>query len=238
MAVKKLTNSSLLLYGKNIVVSGAASLYAESIIMALAAEGGNLILLDKENIIIKDLAIQINKKYGLTALTMPLDLSYDRDKPYQNIGQNLIANDIKSIDGFISLGSYEGVPSNTLSFPTPLWKNTMQLNLDGIFILVKNLLPFLLSSKNPNIVFSLLDEEQIIHGNNIANGVASHALEGFTKILASEMDTSHLSVCGIKFGADFYRNHQSKKLSIVTDFPRILAARNKQYHNRILTPAA
>lgn len=234
MVAKKIANSSLLLYGKNILVSGAATAYAESIIMALAAEGASLILVDKEQTILKDLTIKINKKYGLSPISLALDLNYDRDEPYHNLSSSLADNEIKHIDGLITIGHYQGVPGNTLTYPTPLWKDTMQINLDGVFILVKNLLPFLLSSKNPSIIFSLLDEEQLSHSQNLASHVASHALEGFTKMLAQEMTDSHLTVCGIKFNADFYSKNQSKRTSIATEFPKILATSNKQYHNRIL----
>lgn len=242
MAIKKSSNSSLLLYGKNILVSGAATEYAEPIVMSLAAEGANLILTDKEKTILNDLTTRINKKYGLNSSSIELDLSHDRDQPYQHVSRSIIANDIKHLDGLVTLGYGQAVASTTMNFPTPLWKDNIQHNLDGIFILVKNLLPFLLSAKNPHIVFSLINNDQVVDdSHNLAQRVASYALEGFTMLLAEEMQTSHLSICGIKLDADFYQGETNKatlnkRSSVATELPRILATANKSYNGRILTP--
>ena len=238
MANKKTINSSLLLYGKNVLVSGAAAQYAEAIVMALAADGASIILVDKQRAILKDLASKINKKYGLAPLIMELDLSHDRDQPYQHICRSLSANNIKHLDGLVTLGYHQGVPSNTLNFPTPLWKDNIQANLDGVFILVKNLLPFLLSAKNPNIILSLINDEGADHSYNLAQVVASSALEGFIKQLAMEMETSHLSVCGVKLDAEFYNGSQAsqgRRAAIVTELAKIIAATGKRYNGRILT---
>ena len=238
MPAKRQNNNSMLLYGKHILVSGAAAEYAEAIVMGLAAEGASLILVDKDKGILKNLAAKVNDKYGLATLPLALDMRYDRDKPYHNISNAITARDINHLDGLITLGNYQGIPSNTLTYPTPLWKDTMQINLDSVFILVKNLLPFLLSAPSPSIVFSLMDESQMEASNNIADGVASYALEGFTRVLASEMVNSHLTVCGMKLGKEFYSGNQSKQISMAADVPKILAAQGKQYHNRILAPSS
>lgn len=232
-------NLSLLLYGKNILVSGVNNKSAQAIALGLAAEGANLIIADKERVILSDLAETINVSYGLQVLTFSLDLSYDRDEPYNKLVKSINAKGYKHLDGVIVLNSYTDSYSlsnrNIMNYPTPMWKDVIQINLDGVFILVKTLLPFLLNAKSPSLIFSMLEDANLLQTKNIAYGVANYGINGFFKLLAAEMETSHLSVSGVNLGPNFYNNYGGTQVKkIVVAIPQIMATQSRKYHNKII----
>ena len=233
-------SEALLLYGKNIFISGACYGAAQYIAMALASEGANLVLADKNKRTLQELAANINHSYGLQAMTLPIDLSYDRDEPYQRMARSL--RDMRGLDGIIILNSYKDNGQENeetiMNYPTPLWKDIMQINLDSIFILIKTLMPFLLSSSHPHLMLSVMDYEHIASSKNLAYGVSHYGLHGLLKLIAKELDNSHVSVSGLDLGADFPDIPQVKAKKIATAIPKLIDIKNKKFHKEIIDLSA
>lgn len=238
--ITKLKNDSLLLYGKAILVSGAASQIGKAISFQLASEGAKLILVDNERLMLNNLATDIKKSFNTDSLTIHLDFKKDRAHPYDILAKK-IDSEITRLSAAIlatNYTGYKGFSSNILSYPTPLWKEIIQVNLDANFILVKTLLPFLLSSSQPHLIFCLADSNNALQENNGAYGVAKYALEGLMKLIATETLTTHLSVFGVILENIMEHSNDNTKqntLSYATSLiPPIIANKSKIHHGKVL----
>ena len=230
-------NNSLLLYGKTILVTGATSDEGKSIAMKLASEGAKLALIDNDLVALDNLAKNIKVSYNINSLVIPLNLRKDRASVYNNLAKRIAAKS-SHLDGVILAANQTGYTNNILTYPTLLWKEIIQVNLDANFILVKTLLPFLLSAQQPCLIFRLLDENNALQSGNGAYGVSKYALDGFMKMLAAEMSESHLAVFGITLENGVTPAGkpltQSNLMNAAALIPKIMAKNCKEFHGEIL----
>ena len=130
------------LKGKVIVITGAAGLLGQKHANAIAAYGGNPVLLDINTKIIKDLAISINKKYSVKASAFKVDITNEIE-----IKSNLelLVKKYGVLDGLVNNAAnnpkVEQISEKNFSrlenFLLSDWNNDLNVGLTGSFLCAK-----------------------------------------------------------------------------------------------------
>ena len=231
---------------QNILISGVNCDAALEIALPFIAEGANLILLEQDRALCNKICAELEKRSkDASILPLGLDMTMDREAPYNSVVQRISQAGMRHIDAAILLNGDAGFTNNLFDFPNSLWRQVTNRNLDGAFLLMKALLPFLMSSPNPTLVFSVADKDFVSSsganagdkGNpvNIAYKVSSYALNGLVLALTDEMATSHISVCGAEVAGDLHNASEQRKKEVAKLLFDLATARKKRYHGKILS---
>lgn len=129
--------------GKIIVITGAAGLLGKKHAEAVAAFGGNPVLLDLESEDVEKYSIELNNKYGVNAIGMAVDITNEQ-QIIDNV-QTLISIYGK-VDGLINNAANnpkieeesDTEFSRLENFPIEIWNNDIAVGLTGAFLCSKH----------------------------------------------------------------------------------------------------
>ena len=188
-----------LLYAKYMLLTGANGRLGQKLANQFAAEGAHLVLLGRNMPALSLLSKQLNKKYNTHCIAYALDLRRDSLAVYKKLALYLEKN-IPCLDAVILNAAYAGTRSNLLTYPLLLWKDVMQINLHANFMLSKTLIPLLMNSSSPLLVFTLANAKDYRSESLGAYAPAKAGLRSLMEILAKEFANSHLLVLGLEPG--------------------------------------
>lgn len=175
---------------KTIMITGAAGGLGSTAAIALAKRGATIILLDKK---IPELEIVYDKilaANGPEPVMYPFDLANANEVQYQELA-TAIANQYGCLQGLLHSAVDSGICGPIAIQKTTDWGNTLNLNLNAAFLLCRVLLPLLQkNSTQASIVFTTDSSVRTGKAYTGAYGVAKIALEGFSKILAEELESA------------------------------------------------
>jgi len=128
--------------GKVIVITGAAGLLGRKHAEAIAAYGGNPILLDLTKQAVETIASQLSEKYNVTALGFSVDIT-DESQIAQNV--NFLMEEFGKIDGLVNNAANnpkveensEKNFSRLENFPLKIWDQDIVVGLTGSFLCAK-----------------------------------------------------------------------------------------------------
>jgi 3-oxoacyl-[acyl-carrier protein] reductase len=178
-----MAKAALPLIGKTVLVTGARQGLGKSISLGMAEKGADLIVCDRvtDDGKLDETAKEI-EALGRKTLTMGGDITVEEDV-------NAIVN--KAIEKFGKvdvLVNNAGVTAQDsfLNLPYRRWRLILSVNLDGMFLCSKVVLPHMIEKKSGMIInVSSILAHQI--RMNIAYGVTKAGVERFTMGLAREM---------------------------------------------------
>jgi len=172
-----------------ILITGAGGGLGSTAAMALARNGAHIILLDKNLAKLEAVYDAIVSANAPEPIMYPLDLAGANENEYQEL-----ANRIEE-----KYGALQGLLHSAVEFSsfTPIamhgtkeWGHTLNVNLNAPFLLTRVLLPVLQKSRHASIVFTSDSSARKAPAYFGAYGVSKIALEGFSGILAEELELS------------------------------------------------
>jgi NAD(P)-dependent dehydrogenase (short-subunit alcohol dehydrogenase family) len=171
------------LKGKSVIVTGARQGLGKSIALGMAEAGADLVVCDRvtDDGKLDETAKEI-EKLGSKTLVLGGDITVEDDV-------NDIANKTLEKFGKIDvLVNNAGVTSTDsfLQLPYRRWRLVLSVNLDGVFLCTKVILPHMLEKKSGTVInVSSILAKQI--RMNVAYGVTKAGVERFTLGVAREM---------------------------------------------------
>lgn len=157
--------------GKVMIITGASSGIGRAVARQFSAAGARLVLVARSVDRLDELAAEL----GNNAAVMPADLTNpaDIDAMAANVEQRFGRVDIL----FANAGSY--VPGNAAEGDADAWDRMISLNVNGVFRLVRAVLPGMIARRSGDIVVtSSVSGHQAIHWEPVYSAT-KHAVQSF-----------------------------------------------------------
>jgi NAD(P)-dependent dehydrogenase (short-subunit alcohol dehydrogenase family) len=188
------------LSNKTILVTGASDGIGKCCAETFAAFGANVILLGKSQEKLEAIYDEIEAKQPGKVIIQPLDLNTATEADYQNLSHSL-SEQFEKLDGLILNASILGARSPIEFYPSDLWHETMQVNVNSVFSLCKVLLPSLQQSEDARLIFTSSSVGRKGRAHWGAYAVSKFAVEGLMQTLAEELEkTSSIRVNSLNPG--------------------------------------
>ena len=186
----------MLLKDKVVIISGAGRGLGKACAMAMAQEGAAVALLARSQSEIDQVAREIGGSGG-RALSIPTDVS-SAEGVYEAVK--------RTVDAFGSIH----VVLNNAAIPGPIgpmhetdvqdWIKALEVNLFGVFLLAREVLPFMVSNREGKIINVTSGLGQMVMPGLGAYSVAKAGVIHLTKILAEELRPYNIQVNGLDPG--------------------------------------
>ncbi|MDJ0882455.1 MAG: SDR family NAD(P)-dependent oxidoreductase [Gammaproteobacteria bacterium] len=184
------------LQDKVILVTGASGGYGKTMSLAYARAGASVILLGKNVRLLENLYDEIENASYPTPAIYPLNLEGATEKDYYDMAQN-IDNEFGRLDGILHAAASLGAPTPFEHSDSETWFKTLQINLNGPYLMTKHLMPLLKKASHASLVF-MTDDKLGAYWD--AYAVSKQAVNGLVQILAAEYEESPLLVNAVNPG--------------------------------------
>jgi len=172
-----------------ILITGAGGGLGSTAALALAKQGAHIILLDKSIPKLEKVYDAIIDAGAPEPTLYPFDLAGASEAQYGELADT-IDKTYGSLQGLlhsaVELSAYTPIEIHE----TKDWGHTLNVNLNAAFMLSRVLLPVLQKSEHASIVFTSDSTARTPKAYSGAYGVSKIALEGFSKILAEELEAA------------------------------------------------
>ncbi len=177
----------MLLTGQVFLVTGAGGGLGGMAALTLAKQGAHIILLDHAIAKLEAVYDAITAAKAPEPIMYPFDLAGASEADYLELANKVAAR----------YGSLQGLLHSAVEFKTftPMamvatseWGHSLNVNLNGPFLLTRVLLPVLQTSQYASVVFTSDSSARQARAYAGAYGVSKIALEGYAKILADELE--------------------------------------------------
>ena len=190
-----------LLAGRVILITGAGDGIGRTAAINCAALGAEVILLGRTISKLEAVYDEIETAHASRASIYPLDLESASNDAYTQMC-DVLNNNYQRLDGLLHNASILGDRVPIEDYDTNTWARVMQVNLNAVFMMTRALLPLMHRSRDASIVFTGSGVGRIPRAYWGAYCVSKYAIEGFSKLLADELEnTSKIRVNTINPGA-------------------------------------
>lgn len=138
---------------KNILITGASKGIGRSLAVNLSKHKANVILLARNEDLLDSLYDEIKEKYNTNPMIIGCDLSQFEENEAQEIA-NVVSKNYKCLDALINNASILKKMSSVNDYDLKSWKKVLNVNLTSAFLLSKYLMPLMMDSKLPRIIFT------------------------------------------------------------------------------------
>lgn len=138
---------------KNILITGASKGIGRSLAINLSKHKANVILLARNEDLLDTLYDEIKEKYNTNPMIIGCDLSQFEEDKAQEIA-NVVSKNYKCLDALINNASILKKMSSVNDYDLKSWKKVLNVNLTSAFLLSKYLMPLMMDSKLPRIIFT------------------------------------------------------------------------------------
>ena len=138
---------------KNILITGASKGIGRSLAINLSKHKANVILLARNEDLLDSLYDEIKEKYNTNPMIIGCDLSQLEEDKAQEIA-NVVSKNFKCLDALINNASILKKMSSVNDYDLKSWKKVLNVNLTSAFLLSKYLMPLMMDSKLPRIIFT------------------------------------------------------------------------------------
>ena len=138
---------------KNILITGASKGIGRSLAVNLSKHKANVILLARNEDLLDSLYDEIKEKYNTNPMIIGCDLSQFEEDEAQEIA-NVVSKNYKCLDALINNASIFKKMSSVNDYDLKSWKKVLNVNLTSGFLLSKYLIPLMMDSKLPRIIFT------------------------------------------------------------------------------------
>jgi len=171
-----------------ILVTGAGGGLGGMAALALAKQGAHIILLDHAIAKLEAVYDTIKAAGAPEPILYPFDLAGASEGDYQALA-NTIADRYGSLQGLLhSAVAFKAFTPMAMA-STLDWGHSLNVNLNGPFLLTRVLLPVLQQSPQASVVFTSDSYARTAPAYAGVYGVSKIALEGYAKILAEELES-------------------------------------------------
>jgi len=178
-----------LLHDRVILVTGAANGIGRAVADACAAQGASVILLDRDVRGLEQAYDEITAAGHPEPALYPLDLKGAMPDDYTALADT-IASEFRQLDGLVHNAAHLGALVPFANFEHELWFETLQVNLNALYLLTLACLGLLQQSRDASIVFAA--DAAGRHGKAYwgAYAVSKAGTEGFMQVLADELEAN------------------------------------------------
>ena len=138
---------------KNILITGASKGIGRSLAINLSKHKANVILLARNEDLLDSLYDEIKEKYNTNPMIIGCDLSQFEEDEAQEIA-NVVSKNYKCLDALINNASILKKMSSVNDYDLKSWEKVLNVNLTSAFLLSKYLMPLMMDSKLPRIIFT------------------------------------------------------------------------------------
>jgi len=189
-----------LLADRTILITGAGDGIGKAAAHQFARYGANVILTGRTESKLATTFDEIESHSPQRAIIHPLDLAKATEQDYK-ILSNAINEQYSHLDGLLHNGALLGPRSPIQSYPYQDWLDLVQVNINGAFLLTRELLPLLAQSDSGRILFTSSSVGRKGRAYWGAYSVTKFAIEGLMQVLADELEnTSSIRVNSINPG--------------------------------------
>ena len=181
------------LKGKVILVTGANRGFGLAMTMDLSKAGATVIMLGRDLGALEYAYDAVIDKGCQEPILYPLDIEGATPENYQSL-QDDIFNQFEKLDGLIHNAAILGTMMPVDQYDIKLWYSTLQINLNGPFMLTQFLIPLLNKSDDARILFLSAEQGREAKAYWGAYGVSKFAVEGFAKTLSEELEKTNIRV--------------------------------------------
>ena len=181
------------LEGKVILVTGANRGFGLAMTMDLSKAGATVIMLGRDLGSLEYAYDAVIDKGFQEPILYPLDLEGATPENYQSL-QDDVFNQFEKLDGLIHNAAILGTMMPVDQYDIKLWYSTLQINLNGPFMLTQFLIPLLNKSDDARILFLSAEQGREAKAYWGAYGVSKFAVEGFAKTLSEELEKTNIRV--------------------------------------------
>ena len=183
------------LAGKNILVTGASQGLGREIALRFAREGAAGLSLVARHIDQLNTARDEIRKVSLKIEIVIIEADISKSRDIERIVATTLAQFKGSLDVLVNNASTIG-PSpmpNLLDYPVEDFRNVIDTNLIGPFLLIKNALPAMIE-RGGSIINVTSDAGQVGYPGWGAYGISKFGLEGMSQTWASELEETGVRV--------------------------------------------
>ena len=181
------------LKGKVILVTGANRGFGLAMTMDLSKAGATVIMLGRDLGSLEYAYDAVVDKGFQEPILYPLDIEGATPENYQSL-QNDIFNQFQKLDGLVHNAAILGTMMPVDQYDIKLWYSTLQINLNGPFMMTQFLIPLLNKSDDARILFLSAEQGREAKAYWGAYGVSKFAVEGFAKTLSEELEKTNIRV--------------------------------------------
>ncbi len=181
------------LKGKVILVTGANRGFGLAMTMDLSRAGATVIMLGRDLGSLEYAYDAVIDKGFKEPILYPLDIEGATPENYQSL-QDDIFNQFEKLDGLIHNAAVLGTMMPVDQYDIKLWYSTLQINLNGPFMMTQFLIPLLNKSDDARILFLSAEQGREAKAYWGAYGVSKFAVEGFSKTLSEELEKTNIRV--------------------------------------------
>jgi len=181
------------LKGKVILVTGANRGFGLAMTMDLSKAGATVIMMGRDLGSLEYAYDAVIDKGFQEPILYPLDIEGATPENYQSL-QDDIFNQFEKLDGLIHNAAILGTMMPVDQYDIKLWYSTLQINLNGPFMLTQFLIPLLNKSDDARILFLSSEQGREAKAYWGAYGVSKFAVEGFAKTLSEELEKTNIRV--------------------------------------------
>ncbi|ATA24017.1 YciK family oxidoreductase [Brenneria goodwinii] len=182
-----------LLQQRIILVTGAGDGIGREAALTYARFGARLVLLGRTESKLQAVSQQIQEESGAKAHVIVCDMLTTRSAQFFQIADEL-AQTIPRLDGVLHNAGLLGEIAPMTRQSADIWHDVMQVNVNAAFMLTQALLPLLLKSSSPSLVFTSSSVGRQGRAGWGAYSVSKFATEGMMQVLADEYRQQNLRV--------------------------------------------
>ena len=172
------------------VVTGAGGMIGGSLVLELARRGCAVLAVDQELEAVKSLAADATL-HGLQVISHQADV---RDEDSVAGYVDAAVQRWGRIDYFANNAGIEGPAAPFGEFPTDAFRRVLEVNVVGVFLGLKHVLPVMVSGGGGSVVNTSSVAGQFATPGVIAYGASKHAVIGLTRTAAVEFASSGIKV--------------------------------------------
>lgn len=189
-----------LLKDKVILVTGASDGIGKTIAKSYAEHGATVILHGRNVDKLEQVYDDIINKGGAQPAILPLDLQNAAQQQYTSLAET-IQSELGRLDGILHNAAMISELSPVEYTDANLWHEMMQVNINSVFMLTQACLPLLREADTASIITTTSGVGRIGRAFWGPYAVSKFAVEGFTQVLADELEDTNIRVNSINPGA-------------------------------------
>jgi len=178
---------------KTILITGASDGIGKATAIECAKAGATVIIHGKTQPKLELLYDEIVNAGHTEPVIYPLDFEKMTPDDCETLN-DVIQKEFGKLDGLFNNAGWLGASSPIQLCDTKLWHRVMQINLNATYMLTQTCLPLLNAASSSSILFNIDIKNTAYWG---AYGVSKAGVRSFMEILADEMETSSINVCGL-----------------------------------------
>ena len=183
------TASPTELSGRVIAVTGASDGLGRAVALSCARHGANVILIGRNTRKLEEVHAEIVAADAPEAVIALLDLEKALAPDYDQIA-GAVMERYGRLDGLLHNAGILGALSPIEHYDVPTWYRVMHINVTAAFALTHVLIPALQRSQDASVVFTSSGVGRRGRAYWGAYAVSKFAIEGFSQVLAAEMEGS------------------------------------------------